>query len=39
MTGALDLDGKPRISPIKNGVVDIGAYEYPIQIGSVFNLR
>jgi hypothetical protein len=39
MDGAVDADGKPRISPIKNGVVDIGVYEFPIQIGSVFNLR
>jgi hypothetical protein len=39
MTGALDFDGNPRISPMNTGTVDIGAYEYPIQIGSVFNLR
>jgi hypothetical protein len=39
MTGAMDLDGKPRISPIKNGVVDIGAFEFPIQGGTVFTLR
>jgi hypothetical protein len=39
MTGAVDFDGNPRISPMNTGTVDIGAYEYPIQIGSVFNLR
>jgi hypothetical protein len=31
MTGALDLDGKLRISPKVGGTVDMGAYEYEIQ--------
>lgn len=29
-----DLDGKPRVSPIYNGTVDMGAYEYAFPPGN-----
>jgi hypothetical protein len=39
MVGALDMGGNPRLSPLPDGPVDMGAYEFPIQAGSTFSVR
>jgi hypothetical protein len=37
--GALDLDGRPRISPKTNGTVDMGAYEYVFSSGTLMLVQ
>jgi len=39
METAQDLDGRPRLDRHLGGVVDLGAYEYHVEPGSVWTVR
>ena len=36
---AVDLDGKPRISPAQDGIVDMGCYETTITLGTLIMVN